>query len=62
MALYEYECPNHKVFEVQQSVKDEPLKLCPHCQAEGVETPVKKLISLSSFHLIGGGWAADNYK
>jgi putative FmdB family regulatory protein len=62
MPTYEYLCEaKHQVFEVQQSIKDEPLKVCPHCHQEGTETPVKKLISHSAFHLVGGGWAKDKY-
>ena len=59
--IYEYECVEHGVFEVQQKISDEPLKLCPKCQEEGKETEVKKLISLSSFQLVGGGWANNGY-
>jgi len=62
MPLYEYMCPKHNEFEVQQSIKDDPLEFCPQCKEEGADTPVKKLISQSSFVLMGGGWAADNYK
>lgn len=60
--IYEYECPIHKVFEVQQKITDEPLIYCPHCKEQNIETPVKKLISASSFILKGGGWSADSYK
>lgn len=57
MPVYEYECKAcDKVFEVQQKIADEPLSECPECQA-----PVKKLMSMSSFQLKGGGWYADGY-
>ena len=57
MPIYEYECPScDKVFEVQQRMIDDPLKTCPDCQSE-----VKKLVSVSSFQLKGGGWYADGY-
>ncbi len=57
MPVYEYECQKcDKVFEVQQKIADEPLGECPQCQA-----PVKKLMSMSSFQLKGGGWYADGY-
>jgi putative FmdB family regulatory protein len=57
MPVYEYECEAcNKVFEVQQKIADEPLRDCPECQA-----PVKKLMSMSSFQLKGGGWYADGY-
>jgi putative FmdB family regulatory protein len=61
MAIYEYECSIHNTYEVQQSMKDEPLTSCPHCKAEGVETPTKRLISATSFVLNGGGWASSGY-
>jgi putative FmdB family regulatory protein len=57
MPLYEYECKKcNKVFEVQQKISDEPLKECPECHS-----PVKKIMSLNSFRLKGGGWYADGY-
>lgn len=57
MPLYEYECQAcEQVFEVQQKISDDPLKSCPECQGE-----VKKLMSMSSFQLKGGGWYADGY-
>lgn len=52
MPVYEYECPAcEKVIEVQQRISDDPLSTCPECGGE-----VKKLVSMSSFHLKGGGW------
>jgi putative FmdB family regulatory protein len=57
MPVYEYECQEcNKVFEVQQKIADKPLSNCPECQA-----PVKKLMSMTSFQLKGGGWYADGY-
>ncbi len=57
MPVYEYECKEcERVFEVQQKMTDEPLQNCPECRA-----PVKKLVSMSSFQLKGGGWYADGY-
>ncbi len=57
MPVYEYECPQcEKVLEVQQRMTDDPLSACPDCGGE-----VKKLISMSSFQLKGGGWYADGY-
>jgi len=57
MPVYEYECPQcAKVHEVQQRMTDDPLTVCPECGGE-----VKKLISMSSFQLKGGGWYADGY-
>ena len=57
MPVYEYECKNcMKVIEVQQKMADAPLTTCPECNE-----PVKKLMSMSSFQLRGGGWYADGY-
>lgn len=57
MPVYEYECPAcEKVFEVQQRISDDPLSTCPDCGGE-----VKKLVSMSSFQLKGGGWYSDGY-
>jgi putative FmdB family regulatory protein len=47
MAVYEYEhsgkaCTVGAVFEVEQSIHDEPLTECPRCGG-----PVRKLISLT---------------
>ncbi len=57
MPVYEYECDDcHKVFEVQQKIADDPITVCPECDG-----PVKKLVSMSSFQLKGGGWYADGY-
>ena len=57
MPIYEYECPAcEKVLEVQQRMSDDPLSTCPDCGGK-----VKKLVSMSSFHLKGGGWYSDGY-
>ncbi len=57
MPVYEYECNEcEKVFEVQQRLSDKPMSTCPECDGE-----VKKLMSMSSFQLKGGGWYADGY-
>ncbi len=57
MPVYEYECDSCcKVFEVQQRMADAPLSSCPEC-----EGTVKKVMSMSSFQLKGGGWYADGY-
>ena len=57
MPVYEYECKKcEKVLEVQQRMSDAPLQNCPECNS-----PVKKLMSMSSFQLKGGGWYSDGY-
>jgi len=57
MPVYEYECSGcQKIFEVQQRMADEPISVCPKCGGS-----VRKLISMSSFQLKGGGWYTDGY-
>ena len=57
MPVYEYECQSCKeITETWQGISDEPLSCCPNCQG-----PVKKIISVSTFALKGGGWYADGY-
>ncbi len=57
MPVYEYECSGcKKVFEVQQKISEAPLEACPECG-----DTVKKIVSMSSFQLKGGGWYADGY-
>ena len=56
MAIYEYTCEKcNTTVEVIQRY-DDPAPLCNVCGGE-----LKKLISKSSFYLIGGGWADDGY-
>lgn len=57
MPVYEYECLNcHEITEIWQGLAEALLTTCPTCQG-----PVKKIISMSSFALKGGGWCADSY-
>jgi putative FmdB family regulatory protein len=58
MPIYEYACDKcgHE-FEVEQRITDDPIKTCPECRSRRV----KKLISLTSFVLKGGGWYSDLY-
>ena len=57
MPIYEYECTSCRtVLEVFQRMTEDPLTTCPDCSG-----PVKKLMSMSSFQLKGGGWYADGY-
>jgi putative FmdB family regulatory protein len=63
MPSYTYECKLCGEFEAQQSIKDDSLTECPTCKEAGKDSgPPKRLISLTNFHLIGNGWAKDNYK
>jgi putative FmdB family regulatory protein len=58
MPIYEYECEScRKVHEVMQKFSDAPLTACPECNS-----PVKKLVSMSSFALKGTGWYTTDYK
>jgi len=56
MPIYEYECGSCGKFEVLQKITEEPLKDCQTCGK-----PVHRLVSLSSFALVGGGWYKDLY-
>lgn len=57
MPIYEYQCKNcGKVFEVFQGMTDSPVKTCRFCKGA-----VKRLISMSTFHLKGSGWYATDY-
>ena len=57
MPIYEYQCNTcHQVTEAWQSLADPPLTTCDTCSGD-----LKKLISMSSFQLKGGGWYADGY-
>lgn len=51
--IYEYSCQScdHKL-EKMQKFSDPELIDCPECN----QPKLKKLISLSSFHLKGSGW------
>jgi putative FmdB family regulatory protein len=56
MPIYEYECGTCGKFEVLQKITEKPLKRCETCGK-----PVHRLVSLSSFNLVGGGWYKDLY-
>ena len=57
MPIYEYECTTcHNIIEAFQQMTEEPLCTCPDCSGS-----LKKLVSMSSFKLKGGGWYADGY-
>jgi putative FmdB family regulatory protein len=59
MPIYEYGCDSCKhVFEEIQRFSDPDPDRCPSCG----QSPVRRLISNSSFHLKGGGWYASNYE
>jgi len=39
MPIYEYKCEKGHVTELVQSLKDKPLKSCPHCGKEVKKVP-----------------------
>lgn len=56
MPIYEYRCEKCGEFEVTQKITDQPLDACPTCGQS-----VKKLISNSTFKLMGTGWYLTDY-
>ncbi|MBW1975729.1 MAG: zinc ribbon domain-containing protein [Deltaproteobacteria bacterium] len=57
MPIYEYECTKcGRVVEVMQKFSDPPLTECEHCHGK-----LRKLISMSTFHLKGTGWYVTDY-
>ena len=57
MPIYEYECLKcGKTTEAMQKISDPPLAECCHCKGD-----VRKLISMSTFHLKGSGWYVTDY-
>lgn len=55
MPFYEFECPHGTVTEKLVKMGTTEIK-CPKCRQRA-----KKIISLCTFHLKGGGWYADGY-
>ena len=57
MPIYEYECSKcGKTSEAMQRFSDAPLTECSHCHGQ-----LRKLISMSTFHLKGSGWYTTDY-
>jgi putative FmdB family regulatory protein len=57
MPIYEYGCDScGDEFEQVQGFSDRPLKKCKKCGGK-----LKKLVSMSSFHLKGTGWYVTDY-
>ncbi len=57
MPIYEYQCTRcGKTMEAMQRFSDPPLCECSHCNGE-----LRKLISMSTFHLKGSGWYTTDY-
>ncbi|MDW7673710.1 MAG: FmdB family zinc ribbon protein [Bacillota bacterium] len=59
MPIYEYQCHECGVFEKKQSIKEDPLKVCPTCNGE-----VKRLISknVGVIYKGGGFYTTDSRK
>ncbi len=57
MPIYEYECLKcGKTTEAMQRFSDPPLCECSECKGQ-----LRKLISMSTFHLKGSGWYVTDY-
>ena len=57
MPIDEYQCRKClKAFEVVQKVSDPELKSCKVCKG-----PVKRMMSVTTFHLKGSGWYVTDY-
>ncbi len=57
MPIYEYECLKcGKTTEAMQRFSDPPLAKCAQCEGR-----LRKLISMSTFHLKGSGWYTTDY-
>ncbi len=57
MPIYEYECLKcGKTTEAMQRFSDPPLTKCGCCKGH-----LRKLISMSTFHLKGSGWYTTDY-
>lgn len=58
MPIYEYLCTSCGYeFEEVQKFSDPSLEECPDCRKNSAE----RQVSVSSFHLKGGGWYKDGY-
>jgi putative FmdB family regulatory protein len=55
MPTYEYQCEKGHEFTLEQRIADPAIEICK-CGKK-----CKRLISRSSFHLRGPGWAKDGY-
>ena len=57
MPIYEYKCKKcGSHFEKRQSISEEPLRECEHCDGE-----LEKQWSLSGFAFKGEGWYVTDY-
>lgn len=57
MPIFEYACENcGKEFEIIVLASDNEIKTCKFCQG-----PIRKKMSLTTFHLKGTGWYVTDY-
>jgi len=57
MSIYEYQCPQcNKIIEFWAEVDERQEPTCKTCKIK-----MPKIISQSSFHLKGSGWARNGY-
>lgn len=58
MPMYDYQCHGcgHE-FEVLQGINDDPLKVCPECEA----SQLRKKVAAPAFSFKGSGWYKDLY-
>ena len=61
MPIYEYECPKCGRFDVMQGINEKPLKSKPDCNAKDCPKKAVKLMSSTSFQLVGSGWYKSDY-
>jgi putative FmdB family regulatory protein len=62
MPIYEYDCPTCGHFELIQRVSEEMGIECPTCAEAGrKQIAARTPVSVSSFHLKGGGWYKTDY-
>ena len=58
MPIYEYLCASCGYqFEEVQKFRESPIEECPDCG----KNSARRQISMSAFHLKGGGWYKDGY-
>ena len=56
MPIYEYRCENGHLFEVIQSMSDDPVKVCEECGA-----PVERVFHPVAVHFKGSGFYSTDY-
>ena len=60
MPTYEYRCDNEQCeheWEEVGKIVDPPTTACPECQ----EDTAKRMITATSFVIVGGGWGNSGY-